>query len=57
MLDKLNSLSDGRIAVGEKDGKRLYRVQLGPAQTVESADTLLRRALQQGYNGANIIVD
>ena len=57
MLEKMKSLSEGRISEGQKDGKRLYRVQLGPAQTVQSADALLRRALQQGYNGANIIVD
>jgi len=57
MLDKMKDLSEGRISEGQKDGKFLYRVQLGPAKTVEIADKLLRRALQEGYNGANIIVD
>ena len=57
MLDKMGALSEGRISEGQKDGKFLYRVQLGPAKTVEVADKLLRRALQEGYNGANIIVD
>ena len=57
MLEKISSISDGRISESMKNGRTLYRVQLGPIENAEQADTLLNRALQQGYNGARTIVD
>ena len=57
MLEKVSSLSEGRISEIIKDGRILYRVQLGPVQTAEQADNLLNKSLQQGYNGARTIVD
>lgn len=57
MLEKVSSLAEGRISEIMKDGRILYRVQLGPVQTAEQADNLLNKSLQQGYNGARTIVD
>ncbi len=57
MLDKVSTIGQGRISEHIQNGRILYRVQLGPVETAEAADTLLNRALQQGYNGARTIVD
>ena len=39
------------------DGQLFFRVRLGPAATVQQADTLLSDALRAGYNDARIVVE
>ncbi|MEE8246628.1 MAG: SPOR domain-containing protein [Alphaproteobacteria bacterium] len=38
-------------------GKRLYRVRIGPLETLDVADNTLERVIRSGYPGARIVVD
>lgn len=46
-----------RIAPKEIDGKRLYRVQLGPYRTVADAERILAQLDAGGQRGARIVVE
>jgi rare lipoprotein A len=46
-----------RVSTMLKDGKRLYRVRMGPFQTVEDADATMARVHALGQNEVEIIVD
>ena len=39
------------------NGIEIYRVRLGPVESVEQADRLLQRVVGSGYPGARIVTD
>jgi cell division protein FtsN len=39
------------------NGRSFNRVRIGPMQSVEKADVLLKRTLAAGYPSARIVVD
>jgi rare lipoprotein A len=51
------SVGRTKIEHGLIDDKDIYRVRVGPAQSVAEADRLLEQAIAMGYKGARIIVD
>ncbi|MBV1933772.1 MAG: septal ring lytic transglycosylase RlpA family protein, partial [Parvibaculaceae bacterium] len=54
---QLAPLGDATVTPINVNGRTLYRVRVGPVESVESADTVLSRVVQQGHKGARIIVD
>src|SRR5438105_4116600 len=46
-----------RVYPGMKDGKPIYRVRVGPFQTVSDADAALQQVEALGQNDAQIVVD
>ena len=46
-----------RVSPTLKDGKRLYRVRIGPFQAVEQADAAMARVHALGHNDVEIVVD
>jgi rare lipoprotein A len=46
-----------RVSTGQKDGKPIYRVRIGPFQQVEDADAALARVQALGHNDVQIVVD
>lgn len=54
---QLAPLGDATVTPIDVNGQTLYRVRVGPVESVESADTVLNRVVQQGHKGARIIVD
>lgn len=54
---QLAPLGDATVTPVNVNGQTLYRVRVGPVESVESADTVLGRVVQQGHKGARIIVD
>ena len=46
-----------RVSTMLKDGKRLYRVRMGPFQSVEDADATMARVHALGQNEVEIVVD
>ena len=49
----------GRVAVSPVvvNGKRFYRVRIGPLRGVQSGDQILARVIDFGYPGARLVVD
>jgi len=54
---QLAPLGDATVTPINVNGQTLYRVRVGPVESLESADTVLSRVVQQGHKGARIIVD
>lgn len=54
---QLAPLGDATVTPVHVNGQTLYRVRVGPVESIESADTVLSRVVQQGHKGARIIVD
>ena len=46
-----------RSYTGQKDGRPIYRVRIGPFQSVEDADAALLDVLALGHNDVQIVVD
>jgi rare lipoprotein A len=46
-----------RVFPGQKDGRPIYRVRIGPFQQVEDADAALARVQALGHNDVQIVVD
>jgi len=46
-----------RVFPGQKDGRPIYRVRIGPFQAVEDADAALARVQALGHNDVQIVVD
>ena len=57
VLNEVSSVGSGRISQIDVNGQRLHRVRLGPASSVEMADTLLDGVFDLGFSGARIVVD
>ena len=49
--------SGARVYPGQKDGRPIYRVRIGPFQQVEDADAALARVQALGHNDVQIVVD
>ncbi len=49
----------GRVKVSSVliDGKDLFRVRIGPLDTVDEADEILARIIRTGYSDARIVID
>jgi rare lipoprotein A len=54
---KLDSLGAVRVTGVRSQGVELYRVRLGPVQSVDDADRLLARVVDSGLPEARIVVD
>jgi len=46
-----------RVYPGQKDGKPIYRVRVGPFQQVQDADAALAQVQALGHNDVQIVVD
>lgn len=46
-----------RVSPVTVSGRELYRVRIGPIQTVDQADATLERVVQAGYREARLVVD
>ena len=46
-----------RVFPGQKDGRPIYRVRIGPFQQVQDADAALARVQALGHNDVQIVVD
>ncbi len=57
VLARLRPLGDARISGVTVDGRPLYRVRLGPLDSVEAADRKLLEVLQVGLDDARIVID
>jgi rare lipoprotein A len=51
------SAAGAKVSRGTKDGKPIYRVRVGPFQSVDDADAALAQVESLGQNDAQIIVD
>lgn len=51
------SSAGARVSAGTKDGRPIYRVRVGPFQSVDDADAALVRIEGLGQNDAQIVVD
>lgn len=57
LRQSLNALGQATIQQTYVNGQQFYRVRVGPAPTVQSADHLLSQMVAMGHNKAIIIVD
>lgn len=57
LRDKLTDYATTNIFPSNVDGKKFYRVRLGPIASVEKADALLDRLVSEGNNSAMIVVE
>jgi rare lipoprotein A len=46
-----------KVVSGTKDGRPIYRVRVGPFQSVDDADAALMQVEALGQNDAQIVVD
>ncbi len=53
----LAHLGPTRLIPAVVDGRRFYRVRIGPLSGVDHADALLRRVIDAGHPGAGIVVE
>lgn len=53
---RLDRLGPVVVAPAMLEGRRFYRVRLGPIATVDQADSLLARLIKAGFPGARIII-
>lgn len=51
------SSAGAKVSAGTKDGRPIYRVRVGPFQSVDDADAALSRVEGLGQNDAQIVVD
>ncbi len=51
------SSAGAKVSTGSKDGRPIYRVRVGPFQSVDDADAALSRIEGLGQNDAQIVVD
>lgn len=54
---RLSGVGPTVITTATVGGKRLYRVRIGPLETLDVADNTLERVIRSGYPGARIVVD
>ncbi len=57
LLTNFADLKKGSVLETIKEGRVLYRARLGPIQTVEQADSLLKQIYSRGFDGADIVVE
>ncbi|MDE2475474.1 MAG: SPOR domain-containing protein [Alphaproteobacteria bacterium] len=51
------SSAGAKVSTGTKDGRPIYRVRVGPFQSVDDADAALTEIEGLGQNDAEIVVD
>ena len=54
---RIAPLGSVRVMTASVKGAEVYRVRLGPVESVEQADRLLQRVVNSGYPGARIVTD
>ena len=57
LVARLRSVGPASVSSINQNGKALYRVRFGPIATVDAADAMLNKVIDQGENGAQIVVD
>lgn len=57
LVARLRSVGVASVSPISLNGKALYRVRFGPIATVDDADAMLNKVIDQGENGAQIVVD
>ncbi|MBI1212300.1 MAG: septal ring lytic transglycosylase RlpA family protein [Alphaproteobacteria bacterium] len=57
LVARLRSVGVASVSSITQNGRALYRVRFGPIASVDEADTMLNRVIDQGENGAQIVVD
>ena len=57
VISKISHIYDINLTSIEYKGKILQRVRLGPTQEIETADEVLKKVFELGFNGSKIIVD
>jgi rare lipoprotein A len=50
-------MEGARVYPGQKDGKPIYRVRIGPFQDVSAADAVLAQVQALGHSDAQIVVE
>jgi rare lipoprotein A len=56
VASRLNSLG-AKVFRATKDGQQIYRVRIGPLQSIEQADEMLLRVQELGHNDVQIVVE
>jgi cell division protein FtsN len=56
LASRLQSVN-AKVYPGQKDGRPIYRVRIGPFQVVEQADQTLTQVQGLGFNDLQIVVD
>jgi rare lipoprotein A len=54
---RLSSLGEVRIDPAMVDDQQFFRVRIGPLATVDAADRVLDRLVQNGYTRSRVVVD
>jgi rare lipoprotein A len=54
---RIATLGSVRVLTASVKGVEIYRVRLGPVESVEQADRLLQRVVNSGYREARIVTD
>ena len=57
LVAHLRSVGSAAVSSVTQNGKALYRVRFGPLVNVDDADAMLSKIIEQGENGAQIVVD
>lgn len=57
IASSLDRVGAARITEITRDGRRLYRVRIGPLATIEDADAVLGRVIASGNDSAQIVID
>ena len=57
LVARLRSVGAANVSTINQNGKSLYRVRFGPLASVDDADAMLNKVIDQGGNGAQIVVD
>ena len=56
LADKLSAIAPAQVEMGQYGGRVLYKVRLGPLDSVRAADTVLSKVLAKGQSDAIIVV-
>ena len=59
LAERLRNAGVGKVAINESrvDGRRLFRVRVGPVAGVAEFDSLIERLRQTGVEGARLALD
>jgi peptidoglycan lytic transglycosylase len=57
LVARLRGVGAAGVSTINQNGKALYRVRFGPLASVDDADAMLNKVINQGENGAQIVVD
>jgi rare lipoprotein A len=57
LKSKLSDIGSADVYDAQVDGRRFYRVRIGPLRDVEQADKILEMVIARGFPGARIVVE